>query len=335
MAGLTCGAVQFHHRAGDKAYNFSVVERFVEEARAQGVKILAFPEMCLTGYWHATKLDRAGLEALAEPVPDGPSSRRLLALAQASGLAIGAGLIERGDDGRLFNAYVVALPDGAVHRHRKIHAFESEHIAAGDRYTVFDTPWGVRAAVLICYDNNLVENARAVALLGADVLIAPHQTGGCDSRSPHAMGPIDPALWARREADPEAIEAEFRGPKGREWLLRWLPARAHDNGYFILFSNGVGEDAGEVRTGNAMILDPYGRILAETWKAEDRLVVADLDLDLLPLCTGRRWIRGRRPELYGLLTERLGHELDPRDARFSRDRVAPLPTRPNLDPDPA
>lgn len=332
MAGLTCGAVQFRHSAGDKAYNFSVVERFVEEARAQGVKILAFPEMCLTGYWHATKLDRAGLEALAEPVPDGPSSQRLRALARASGLAIGAGLIERGDDGRLFNAYVVALPDGAVHRHRKIHAFESEHIAAGDRYTVFDTPWGLRAGVLICYDNNLVENARAVALLGADILIAPHQTGGCDSRSPHAMGPIDPALWARREADPEAIEAEFRGPKGREWLLRWLPARAHDNGYFILFSNGVGEDAGEVRTGNAMILDPYGRILAETWKAEDRLVVADLDLDLLPLCTGRRWIRGRRPELYGLLTERLGHELDPRDARFSRDRVAPLPTRPEPDP---
>jgi hypothetical protein len=76
-----------------------------------------------------------------------------------------------------------------------------------------------------------------------------------------------------------------------------------------------------VRTGNAMILDPYGRILAETWKARDELVTADLDLDLLPLATGRRWIRGRRPELYGILTERLGHELDPRAARFSRAHV--------------
>ncbi|MBV9288298.1 MAG: acyltransferase, partial [Hyphomicrobiales bacterium] len=84
-----------------------------------------------------------------------------------------------------------------------------------------------------------------------------------------------------------------------------------------LFSNGVGEDDGEVRTGNAMILDCYGRILVETWRAKDEVVVADLDLDLLPLSTGRRWIRGRRPELYGLLTKRLGFELDPRAARFS------------------
>jgi len=104
--------------------------------------------------------------------------------------------------------------------------------------------------------------------------------------------------------------------------MRWLPARAHDNGLFILFSNGVGEDDGEVRTGNAMILDPYGRIIGETSRAADDMVVADLDLDLLPLSTGRRWIRGRRPELYEILTQRLGHELDPRQARFSAEEVA-------------
>lgn len=344
MESILAGVAQFHHKAGDKAHNLSVVERFAAEARNQGVKILAFPEMCLTGYWSATKLDRAGLEALAEPIPDGPSVARLRELAAGADMAIGAGLIERAPDGRLFNAYAVVMPDGTVHRHRKIHAFESEHISAGDEYTVFDTPWGVRAGILICYDNNIIENVRATALLGADVLIAPHQTGGCDSRSPHAMGLIDPALWERREIDPEAIEAEFRGPKGREWLLRWLPARAHDNGLFVLFSNGVGEDAGEVRTGNAMILDPYGRILAETWKAEDRLVVAELDLGLLPLSTGRRWIRGRRPELYGLLTKPIGHELDPRAARFSRApvkrpptsaAVSPLPYLDNLEPTPA
>ena len=133
------------------------------------------------------------------------------------------------------------------------------------------------------------------------------------------MGLIDVSLWRRRDEDPEAIEAEFRGPKGREWLMRWLPSRAHDNGLFILFSNGVGEDDGEVRTGNAMILDPYGRVLAETWRARDELVVADLDLGLLPLCTGRRWIRGRRPELYGLLSERMGYELGAPEARFSTE----------------
>ena len=81
----------------------------------------------------------------------------------------------------------------------------------------------MKVGVLICWDNNLVENARVTALLGADIVMAPHQTGGCNSRSPQAMGLIDPILWENRHTDPEAIEAEFRGPKGREWLLRWLP----------------------------------------------------------------------------------------------------------------
>ena len=317
MGVIRCASAQFQHRANDKAYNLAVIESFTKDAARCGAQIVAFPEMCVTGYWHVRNLHRAAIEALAEAVPDGPSVENLAGLAKRCGLAVGAGLIEQDEDGHLYNAYVVALPDGHVQTHRKLHAFENECMSSGERFTVFDTPWGVRAAILICWDNNLVENVRICALLGADLLIAPHQTGGCASRSPHAMGLIDCDLWRRRYEDPEAIEAEFRGPKGREWLMRWLPSRAHDNGLFILFSNGVGEDDGEVRTGNAMILDPYGRVLAETWRARDELVVADLDMDLLPLCTGRRWIRGRRPELYGLLTERMGYELGAREARFS------------------
>lgn len=131
------------------------------------------------------------------------------------------------------------------------------------------------------------------------------------------MGRIDSQVWTERASDPQRLEAEVNGPKGREWLLRWLPARAHDNGMFLLFANGIGLDDNEVRTGNAMILDCYGRILNEAVIPHDLLVVADLDLDLLDKCTGRRWIRGRRPELYGVLTERSGHELPPREARFS------------------
>lgn len=313
---LRCGAVQFRHEAGAREANFAGVERLAREAAAQGVKVLALPEMCLTGYWHARHLDRAGWEALSEPVPGGPSTRRLLALAAETGMIVGAGLVEREGD-RLFNAYVVALPDGTWHRHRKLHAFESPHVSSGDAFTVFDTPLGVRIGVLICYDTNIVENVRATALLGCDILMAPHQTGGTSSRSPHGMKPVDPALWHRRHEDPDALRRELQGDKGRGWLMRWLPSRAHDNGLFLLFANGVGLDDDEVRTGNAMILDCYGRILSESDALEDDLVVADLDLSLLPLCTGRRWIRARRPELYGPLTIPLGHEMSPREARFS------------------
>jgi predicted amidohydrolase len=226
---LRCGVVQFQHAAGAKDHNFAVVERFARQAQAEGVKVLAFPEMCLTGYRHARHLDRAGWEDLSEPVPEGPCSQRLLALARETGMVIGAGLVEF-DGERLFNTYVVALPDGTWHRHRKLHAFESSHISSGDGFTVFDTPLGVRIGVLICYDTNIVENVRATALLGCDILLAPHQTGGTASRSPHGMKPVDVDLWHNRHVDPEALRREFQGDKGRDWLMRWLPARAHDNG---------------------------------------------------------------------------------------------------------
>ena len=69
----------------------------------------------------------------------------------------------------------------------------------------------------------------------------------------------------------------------------------------MVFANGVGVDDDEIRTGNAMILDPYGRILTETWTAGDAMVVADLDRSLLEQATGCSWLAARRPELYGLL----------------------------------
>ena len=233
-------------------------------------------------------------------------------------MTVGAGLIEIAKDRQLYNTYVVAMPDGRVASHRKIHCFISEHMSSGDQYTVFDIPQGARVGVLICYDNNIGENVRITALQGAEILLAPHQTGGCDSPSPRCMGRIDVRLWENRDKNPAAIEAEFRGPRGREWLMHWLPARAHDNGLFIVYSNGVGVDDDEVRTGNAMILDPYGDILVETSKAKDVMVVADLDPQLLDMCTGQRWIKTRRPSLYGPLTEHTGREQDTRTVRFER-----------------
>jgi predicted amidohydrolase len=316
MRNVRVASVQFEHAAGDKAANLDKVRRFVAGAAAQGVEIVVFPECCITGYWFLRNLTREQLLALAEPVPGGPSTRALLELSRAHGMTIGAGLVELDQDGAMHNTYVVAMPDGAWRLHRKIHAFESDHIVPGSAFTVFDTPHGCRVGVLICYDCNINENVRITALDGAEILLAPHQTGGCASKNPHQMGVIERRVWDARHRDPQTIEAELKGDKGRGWLMRWLPSRAHDNGMFVIFSNGVGIDDDEVRTGNAMILDPYGRILAETWKADDAMVVADLDAGLLEHSTGSRWIKTRRPELYGPLTRATGREVDTRAVRF-------------------
>ena len=83
-----------------------------------------------------------------------------------------------------------------------------------------------------------------------------------------------------------------------------------------VFSNGVGVDDDEIRTGNAMILDPCGRIIAETWKADNDMIVADLDISLRDGCLGKRFVKTRRPELYGALAEPTGMEEDLRKVRF-------------------
>lgn len=316
---IRVASVQFCHRASDKAYNLSVMEDFIAEARQENVQILAFPEMCITGYWHVPDLSSQEVNALAERADCSPSLDVITGLAKKYHMAIGAGFIEKGADGKLYNAYAVCMPGGERHIHRKLHAFEHPDIARGNDFTVFDTPWGVRVGILICWDNNLVENARITALMGADILIAPHQTGGTHSRSPFGMKPIPVSLWENRHQDPQALKSACQGDSGRGWIMRWLPARAHDNGFFILFSNGVGLDNGEVRTGNAMILDPYGRVVNETDSFDDAIVIADLELELLAMSTGRRWIHGRRPELYTILSESQGYERDARTARFSED----------------
>lgn len=312
MKDIRAAAVQFESVPAEKDSNLSKISSFAREAAAAGVELLAFPECCITGYWFLRNLTRLELLALAEPALTGPSARLLTSLSDRYGMTIGAGLLEAGEDGCIYNSYIVTMPGGRIVRHRKLHAFENQHIASGDAFTVFNTPHGCRVGILICYDNNIVENVRATALMGAEVLLAPHQTGGCRTRNPHLMGAIPRALWDNRRTNPDPIRREILGDKGRGWLMRWLPSRAHDNGLFLVFANGVGVDDDEVRTGNSMILDPYGRILNETQEPEDGMVVADLHAALLEHATGRLWMQARRPELYASLAVPTGNERDVR-----------------------
>jgi predicted amidohydrolase len=313
---IRVASIQFESVASDKEANFRKIETFTAQAVERGVRLVVFPECCITGYWFIRHLSLDQLGALAEPIPAGPSTQRLMALARRHRITLGAGLVEAASDGGFHNSYVVALPDGTMHCHRKLHAFEHDAVRSGNEITVFDLPDGFRVGVLICYDCNLIENVRLTALRGAEILLAPHQTGAVRSKNPHLMGLIERSVWDNRHADPAAIQREFLGDKGRGWLMRWLPSRAHDNGLFLIFSNGVGVDDDEIRTGNAMILDPYGRILVETSEAGDAMVVADLDASLLEHATGRLWLRARRPELYAPLAQRTGEERATRELKF-------------------
>ena len=85
--------------------------------------------------------------------------------------------------------------------------------------------------------------------------------------------------------------------------MRWLPARAYENGVYAVFSNPIGWDYDTVKPGLAMILDPYGEVLAESRALDEDVVVAQLTPDKLEQSSGRRYLLARRPELYGKLVE--------------------------------
>jgi len=301
MREIRVATAQFENRDNDKAYNLGRVRELTRRAVEQGAEIVSFHEGCIPAFSWVQPLSYDELAAIAEPVPDGPSVRELARIARESRVVVMAGLVERGEEGKLFNCYVTVGPEGYVTKFRKLHTFINPHEAAGDRYHVIDV-LGCKVGFLICYDNNLPENVRITAMMGAEIVFMPHVTGCLPSPMP-GRGIVDRSLWENRHRDPVRLRQEFDGPKGRGWLLRWLPCRAYENGVYAVFSNPIGWDYDTVKPGLAMILDPFGEILVESRELEDDVVVGLLTPEKLALSSGRRYLRARRPELYGRLVE--------------------------------
>jgi predicted amidohydrolase len=301
MRDLRVGTAQFEHRDADKSYNLGRIEDLTRRAVGQGAEIVCFHECSITGYTFLQTLRRDELAALAEHVPGGPSTDALRDIARSTGAVVMAGLIEVDDEGRLWKCYVAVGPSGFITKFHKLHPFIHPDITPGRGHHVIDL-LGVKIGFLICYDNNLPENVRATALMGAEVIVMPHVTGCTPSTMP-GRGPVDRALWDNRQRDPVRLRQEFQGPKGRGWLMRWLPARCWENGVFGIFSNAIGVDHDTIKPGLAMVLDPHGEVLVESQALGDDVVVGLLSADAFEQASGRRYLRARRPELYGKLVE--------------------------------
>ena len=304
MKDIRVAAAQFEPRDNDPAYNLGRIEALTRRAVEQGAEIVSFHECCISGYTFLQQFDAAGLARIAEPVPDGPSVRRLHEIARKYGVIVMAGLVELAADERMFNCYVTVGPQGFITKYHKLHPFINPHLSPGEGYRVIDLD-GVKAGFLICYDNNLPENPRINALMGAEVVFAPHVTGCVPSSMP-GRGTVDRCLWDNRAAGPEAsgaLRREFDSMKGRGWLMRWLPTRAWENGVYYVFTNNIGVDHDTIKPGFAMILDPFGEVMVESRELGDDVVVTTLTGDKVAASSGRRYIDARRPELYGKLAE--------------------------------
>lgn len=296
MNPIKISTAQFENKSGDKKYNLQVIERLTEKAANEGSQVIAFHECSVTGYTFARNLSKKQMLDLAEPIPNGESTSRLTEIAVKHNMAILTGLFEKDENDNLFKAYICVDKNGLVAKFRKLHPFINPHLLPGNSYCVFDL-LGWKCGILICYDNNIIENVRATRLLGADIIFMPHVTMCTPSTRPGA-GFVDPKLWENRENDPTSLRLEFDGMKGRSWLMKWLPARAYDNGIYAVFSNPIGMDDDQLKNGCSMILDPFGDILAECRSFDDSFVTTTITPEKLERSGGHRYIEARRPELY-------------------------------------
>lgn len=296
MDKLKIATAQFEHKNGNKTYNLDIIESLSQQAADEGATVVAFHECSVTGYAFARHLTKEQMLGLAEYIPDGESIKRLIEIAAKKNIVILAGLFEKDKENKLYKAYVCVDRNGVLAKYRKLHPFINRNITAGDKYCVFELS-GWKCGILICYDNNIIENVRATSLLGAEIIFMPHVTM-CTPSTRSGAGFVDPELWKNRENDPTSLRLEFDGMKGRDWLMKWLPARAYDNAVYIIFSNPIGMDDDQLKNGCSMIIDPYGDIIAECRKLGDEIQTAILTPDKLTKAGGYRYKKARRPDLY-------------------------------------
>lgn len=232
--------VQLRGRDGDTAYNLERTLQAITTCAAD-TDLLVFPETQLMGFASVQQL-----ASVAEPL-SGPSLQAVQRAARERDVAVVVGLAEV-DAGRFYNTSVLVTPEGVALSYRKTHLWPSERgvFQPGDRYAT--ALWkGVRVGLLICYDIELPESARALGQLGAQLMLVTN-------------GNMDPY-----------------GPVHRTAIM----ARAQENHAFAVMVNRVGEgDEGLVFAGGSAAIDPLGRVLFEAGRTECRQVVT-LDLDLL------------------------------------------------------
>ena len=214
MDKIRISTAQFENKSGDKTYNLDVIEKLSQKAAAEGSNVIAFHECSITGYTFARHLSKKQMLDLAEFIPEGESIVRLKQIAKDNDIVLLAGLFEKDENENLYKAYVCVDKNGLVAKFRKLHPFINPHLTAGDSYCIFNL-LGWKCGILICYDNNIVENVRATKLLGADIIFMPHVTMCTPSTRPGA-GFVDPKLWVNREIDPTSLRLEFDGMKGRD-----------------------------------------------------------------------------------------------------------------------
>jgi predicted amidohydrolase len=290
MQTTRVAAVSMNGFLGEPERVLNGIAGWCERAAADKADLVLFPELVVHGHCTPNTWD------LAEPVPDGPSVRRLVQLARHYRLCLCVGLSEKERD-IVYNTQVLVGPDGYVGKQRKLHLSRDEvlYYKGGRDINVLDAG-KCKVGIIICYDNQFPEIARILALRGADVLLMPHA--------------------ARMKMWDDTPESAAAARRHSHYYFMGHAMRARENSCFAVLTDQAGR-AGHVDTyprdhpnqphhaGVALVFGPDGELLASTQQEQirDEMIVATLDAAVLgkQRALPNYTLRTRRPELFGEL----------------------------------
>ncbi len=281
MTTITVAALQLALNASE-AENIAAVSDLVREAAARGATIILPPELFEGPYF--CKVEDEAQFARARPIASHPSVLAMQVLAAELSVTIPTSFFER-DGPHYYNTLAMIGPDGAVQgSYRKSHipdgpGYEEKYYfrPGNTGFKVWDVAPNVKAGVGICWDQWYPECARAMALMGADMLFYPTAIGS----EPHDPGFDTRRLWRRA-----------------------MVGHAICNVTPIVSANRIGNEDGQRFYGTSFITDEWGDVVAELGDSETGVITATLDLARARKNrAGMGFFRDRRPELYGRLVE--------------------------------
>lgn len=277
---LRVAAVSMPCPGGDPERVLEALSNTIHELSHQGVEVACFPEATLTGY--SVRPDEAKAWAITK---DSPWIQHVKGLASASGMTLLVGFMERGQDEALFLTHGVFYPHRREFLYRKIHLSpqEMKAFSPGSSFAAFPLD-GTKGGIALCFESHFPEYILSLALRGAEILFFPSASPG-----------------------------ETPQDKLQRWL-RFMPARAYDNGAYVLACNQAGRNGkGLTFPAVALILDPKGRPLCSEGGGERAIALALLEareLNRIKAHPLANFLIHRRPDIYGYF-----HPAQPPDPR--------------------
>ena len=280
MTEITVAALQLAF-GSDIDRNIANVTRLVREAAAKGAQVVLPPELFEGEYF--CRVEDEGLFANAKPTAEHKAVLAMQALAAELRIHSPTSFFEA-DGPHFYNSLAMIGPDGAVQG-----VYRKSHIPDGPGYEekfyfrpgntgfkVWDGP-AAKLGVGICWDQWYPETARALMLMGAEVLFYPTAIGS----EPEAESLDTARLWRRA-----------------------MVGHAVSNVVPVVAANRIGTEHGQSFYGTSFICDERGDILAELGREEEGVIAATLDLDRVKRHRAAfGFFRDRRPELYGRLVQ--------------------------------